>query len=49
MASVIQSGERTTGLGNIVTFVNGTILPAPQAVVLNAGRTGSHRVRPGAR
>ena len=37
MVSVGQSGERTTGLGNIVTFVNGTILPAPQAVVLNAG------------
>ena len=37
MVSVSQSGERTTGLGNIVTFVNGTILPAPQAVVLNAG------------
>ena len=37
MVSVSQSGERTTGLGNIVTFVNGSILPAPQAVVLNAG------------
>ena len=37
MVSVSQAGERTTGLGNIVTFVNGTILPAPQAVVLNAG------------
>ena len=37
MVSVSQFGERTTGLGNIVTFVNGTILPAPHAVVLNAG------------
>ena len=37
MVSVSQFGERTTGLGNIVTFVNGTILPAPQTVVLNAG------------
>ena len=37
MVSVSQAGERTTGLGNIVTFVNGSILPAPKAVVLNAG------------
>lgn len=37
VVSVSQADERTTGLGNVVAFVSGAILAAPQTVVLNAG------------